>query len=242
MPNSWQVSRTPLCSDSRCHSEYSVWTAATGCTAWGTANCPHRGKASGGSGACYVNPRTPASVWRAFSRGNVRPLDLAAFKDRKVRFGAYGDPAAVPFEVWQAIAEVADGITGYTHQWRACDPRLATVCMASCDSIDEYRAARRNGWRGFVVRELGAAKPKGLVQCPATAGKDNKVTCLTCMQSRATGAPRPSRLKFTAHRHGRLLHCRCPSSESGGDCAGAGQCRPCCDSAANTREGMNQCR
>ena len=162
-------------------------------------NCPHRGKASGGSGACYVNPRTPASVWRAFARGNVRPLDLAAFKGRKVRFGAYGDPAAVPFEVWQAIAEVADGITGYTHQWRACDSRLATLCMASCDSIDEYRAARRDGWRGFVVRELGAAKPKGLVQCPATAGKDNKVTCLTCMQCGGTGNGRTASISIEVH-------------------------------------------
>ena len=161
--------------------------------------CPHRGKASGGSGACYVNPRTPASVYRAFARGNVRALDLDAFKGRKVRFGAYGDPAAVPYEVWAAIAAVADGVTGYTHQWRACDPRMASVCMASCDSIEEYVAARRNGWRGFVVRELGAAKPKGLVQCPATAGADNKVTCITCMQCGGTGNGRTASISIEVH-------------------------------------------
>ena len=161
--------------------------------------CPHRGKASGGSGACYVNPRTPASVWRAFSRGNVRALDLSAFAGRKVRFGAYGDPAAVPFEVWESIAAVADGVTGYTHQWKSCDERFARVCMASCDSIDEYLVARRKGYRGFVVRAMGEAKPQGLVQCPATAGKDNKVTCLTCMQCGGTDNGRKASISIEVH-------------------------------------------
>lgn len=161
--------------------------------------CPHASKASGGSGACYVNPRTPASVWRAYARGNVRPFDASAFAGRKVRFGAYGDPAAVPVEVWQGIAAVAVGVTGYTHQWRVADPRLSELCMASCDSVDEYRAARKAGYRGFVVRPLGAEKPHGLVQCPATAGKANVVTCITCMQCGGNGNGRKASVSIEVH-------------------------------------------
>lgn len=163
-------------------------------------NCVHRGDPEAGrKRTCYVNMRTPNSVYGAFLRGNVRPFDADAFRGRKVRIGAYGDPAAVPFEVWQSISDVADAVTGYTHQWRTCDPRFAGLTMASCDSIDDYRVARRMGYRGFVVRELGTAKPQGLVQCPATAGKDNKVTCLDCMQCGGTDNGRSASISIEVH-------------------------------------------
>lgn len=173
----------------------------TGADAAVCGDCIHRGnKAEGRKRTCYVNLRTPASVWRAFQRGNVRSLDLTAFAGRKVRFGAYGDPAAVPFEVWQSIAAVVDGkITGYTHQWRTCDPRFAELCMASADSIEDYREARRAGYRAFVVRPLGAPKPEGLVQCPATAGKANTVQCITCMQCGGTGNGRKASISIEVH-------------------------------------------
>lgn len=163
-------------------------------------SCIHRGDAAAGKPrTCYVNLRSVNSPYGAYTRGNTRPLDLTAFEGRKVRFGTYGDPAAVPTHVWQQIAAVCDGYTGYTHQWRAADPRLAEICMASCDSDDDYRAARKAGWRGFVPREVGAPKPKGLVQCPATEGKDNAVTCITCMQCSGTGAGRTASISIEVH-------------------------------------------
>ncbi|ALF00667.1 hypothetical protein SEA_BRICOLE_161 [Mycobacterium phage Bricole] len=162
--------------------------------------CVHRGNsAERRKRTCYVNMRTPNSVYGAYVRGNVRPFDPSAFAGRKVRLGAYGDPGAVPTHVWATIASVADGVTGYTHQWRDCDASLAEFCMASCDTIDDYVAARRAGWRGFVVRPLGAEKPKGLVQCPATAGKDNTVQCITCMQCGGNGNGRKASISIEVH-------------------------------------------
>ena len=47
-------------------------------------DCPHRSKAAGGSGACYVTVfRAPLSIWRAYKRGNARDLDLAALGGAK---------------------------------------------------------------------------------------------------------------------------------------------------------------
>src|SRR5262245_34138570 len=111
-------------------------------------DCSHRSSASGGSDACYVNVgQAPLSTFRAYQRDGTRvtragnpttrgdsiPFDLDAFNGRLVRFGSYGDPAAAPIELWEDIAGVASGVTGYTHQWRDADPRFAAFCMASVD-------------------------------------------------------------------------------------------------------------
>jgi hypothetical protein len=62
--------------------------------------CPHRGKASGGSGACYVQVgKGPTMTAGAHFRKGSAPFDRERFRGQKVRFGAYGDPAAVLFEV-----------------------------------------------------------------------------------------------------------------------------------------------
>lgn len=162
--------------------------------------CPHRSPASGGSGACYVMTfQAPLQIWRAYKRGNARDLDLAVFKDRKVRFGAYGDPAAAPFEVWQEIADVAEAVTGYTHAWRNCDPRFNRYCMASVDSIEEYGMARQMGYRSFVVRPAGTPRPYGLVQCPASAEAGKRTTCAQCLQCGGKSNGRRADITIAAH-------------------------------------------
>lgn len=177
---------------------------ATGADSAICGKCIHKGdKPNGVKRTCYVPMRAVNSTYGAYTRGNTRPLDLDAFKGRRVRIGTYGDPAAVPFEVWAEIEAVSDGVTGYTHQWKTCDPRFATLCMASADNMDEYLQARRKGYRSFVVRELGDAKPKGLVQCPATEGKDNTVTCLSCMQCGGTGNGRTNSISIEVHGSGK---------------------------------------
>ncbi len=162
--------------------------------------CAHRSPASGGSGACYVMTfQAPLQVWRAYKRGNVRDLDLDVFKDRKVRFGAYGDPAAAPFEVWEKIANVAAAVTGYTHAWRDCDSRFSQYCMASVDNLEEYRAARHSGYRSFVVRPAGTPKPFGLVTCPASDEAGKRTTCAECLQCGGTSNGRRADITIAAH-------------------------------------------
>lgn len=163
--------------------------------------CPHKSKASGGSGACYVQVfRAPASIWNAYKRGSYdRPFELSAFDGKLVRFGAYGDPAAVPFEVWESIAERADKVTGYTHQWRSADTRFARYCMASADSADEGRQARKMGYRSFIVRAPGEAKQRGAVVCPASAEAGRKAQCSDCMQCGGTASGRRADITIEAH-------------------------------------------
>jgi hypothetical protein len=108
---------------------------------------------------CYVNvAQGPYSVYSAYKRGiytKATPESYEVFDDRTVRFGAYGDPAAVPTDIWANIAKRAKGHTGYTHQWTTCDPKLKLYCMASVDTEKEFKQARKKNWRTFRVRAEG---------------------------------------------------------------------------------------
>jgi len=99
---------------------------------------------------------------------------------RNFRAGAYGDPANVPFEIWDALYQngAVDG-TGYTHQWRTCDQRLRVYLMASVDSTAEAIEARAMGWRTYGVDVDGTGPDAGAIICPKV---DNPmVTCDTCL-------------------------------------------------------------
>lgn len=152
--------------------------------------CVHRLEPKTGHRTCYVNVwQGPLMVARAFQRGNYPTVDqraLAALvRDRSVRFGAYGDPAAVPVSVWQFLADNAGGYTGYTHQWRS--PKFAAfagLVQASCETMDDVRLARSKGFRGaFLVvpsHASGAVIPRGAVLCPASIEAGKRTTCERC--------------------------------------------------------------
>ena len=117
-------------------------------------NCVHRGDGHGGDRSCYVNVgQAPLGIWRAWRAGRYSPLrSLECFTGRKVRFGAYGDPIHIPLSLALAIAGVASGHTGYTHQWRK--PSLQgwrQILMASVDTTAELLIARAMGWSTFRV-------------------------------------------------------------------------------------------
>jgi hypothetical protein len=133
------------------------------------------------------------------------PFDITAFTGRRVRFGAYGDPAAVPYFVWARIANVClnnGGLTGYTHAWQTCDPRFARICMASVDHIDDWPAAKALGYRSFIVRPRGSAKPAGAVQCPASIEAGKRTTCDVCLACGGTSNARSSDISIEAHGSG----------------------------------------
>jgi hypothetical protein len=74
------------------------------------------------------------------------------FAGRKVRFGAYGDPTHMPLSLALAIAGVASGHTGYTHQWRKPSFQAwKQLLMASVDTTAELVIARSMGWSTFRV-------------------------------------------------------------------------------------------
>ncbi|QWS67877.1 hypothetical protein SEA_DEKHOCKEY33_98 [Gordonia phage DekHockey33] len=140
-------------------------------------DCPHRINQT-----CYVNTaKGPRSMMAShLNKGSV-DFDVNRFAGRKVRLGAYGDPAMVPFEVWEPILEVCSGATGYTHQWEDCDPRFSRILRASADTVEDRRRARLSGWKTFRVMPTGAERLEGEISCPASAEAGKKTTCSACM-------------------------------------------------------------
>jgi hypothetical protein len=147
-------------------------------------NCIHR--KVNGWGTCYVNVgQGPNAVYKAVQKGSYPDFtpDMLDnyFAGRIVRLGAYGDPAAVPTHVWATICGVAEGWTGYTHQWRKCDPELKKFCMASVETVKGLRRAKATGWKTFRVRAEDETVEPGEFVCPASEEAGKRVQCETCL-------------------------------------------------------------
>ena len=154
--------------------------------------------------SCYVNiGQAPLAVYRAFKRGAYARPDDAAIGEllagRKVRLGAYGDPAAVPLHRWNLYTSTAKAWTGYTHAWRTASPLYSLYCMASVESESEAQAARALGYRTFRVRPAGAAVAHGEAQCPASKESGRKLQCADCMACNGIGTARKSGITIQAH-------------------------------------------
>ena len=101
-------------------------------------NCPQRHNTGG---ACYVmTHQAPLSVYRSYKRGLYPTYSSAEHSSilagRALRLGAYGDPAAVPFEVFAPLVELASVHTGYTHQ--IAHKELRQALFVSVSGISGY--------------------------------------------------------------------------------------------------------
>lgn len=145
-------------------------------------DCPHR-KQSDGTRSCYVNVgQAPNSVYKAYKAGKYPVFKYAdhgnIFKDRDVRFGAYGDPALIPLYIVRLIIMMCRSHTGYTHQWRKFS-EFAGVFMASCDNEMDRLSAHTLGYKTFSVVAINSHAPKYAKQCPATV-HNSLAKCATC--------------------------------------------------------------
>lgn len=151
-------------------------------------DCKHRPI---NGGACYVRVfQGPLSVYRSLQRGNYPDDDgymaQTAATGRMVRLGTYGDPMAVPAEVWERLTRNAAGRTGYTHQWRneGVDAeqrrRIAALCMASVDDMAEQAIAHASGLRYFRIRTAGEPLAPREFVCPASDEGGKRKDCATC--------------------------------------------------------------
>ncbi len=164
--------------------------------------CDHRydydaqGVAIRGTRTCYVNlGQGVQSVLSCFGRGGYQDVsnDPALIEElgrgRMVRLGTWGDPAAVPLPVWEALLADSVGHTGYTHQWRS--ERLAApirdIVMASCETVADVVKAKARGFRGtfrvLPVFELPAAAEL----CPASVEAGKVATCFGCGRCNGQG-------------------------------------------------------
>ena len=144
-------------------------------------NCPLRHSLGG---ACYVNiGQAPLAIYRAYERGNYTPFDASEhghlIEKRKVRLGAYGDPAAVPFEVMDSFAKLSRGHTGYTHQFnhKNFDRRYLDLCMVSADTLNGAKKAHLLSARTFRVIASDAPAPTSEVECLSDS---EGLSCIEC--------------------------------------------------------------
>lgn len=171
-------------------------------------DCPHRGIVVNGkneSRSCYVTVfQAPRNIYKTAMAGKYDRASLAdgaaMLAGRNVRLGAYGDPAAVPFEVWQALLAQAAKGTGYTHQWQKCDTRFAEYCMASADSVEQGESARAMGYRTFRVGTRAESIVKGLeFLCPASKEAGQKTNCAACLACGGLSSPNRASVFIPAH-------------------------------------------
>ena len=111
-------------------------------------DCKHRNK------SCYVNVfQAPTNIWRSYIKGLYKKTKVPqAVKNRFVRIGAYGDMAALPEEINNKLVQYSKGHTAYTHQWKLPEAQyLKEIAVASVDSINEYRQAKKLGWQTFRI-------------------------------------------------------------------------------------------
>lgn len=119
-----------------------------------------------------------------------------ALAGKSVRVGSYGDPAAVPFDVWNELLVRVDNWTGYTHAWRTCDQRFRHLLMASVETTDGYLEARRMGWRTFRLKLPSFAVHPGEIRCPYETHGVQCVKCRLCC-----GTERPAK-SVVVNAHG----------------------------------------
>ncbi len=147
-------------------------------------SCIHRGDGHGRKRTCYVNvSRAPQGIWHAWKRGKYPMLYPAQYPDvfpgRVVRWGAYGDPRYIPLSIIRWASFLADGHTGYTHDWQN-SPELREYLMASCDSVQDYTLAKSLGWRTFRVKSPNDPLNPREISCPASDESGHRTTCARC--------------------------------------------------------------
>ena len=156
-------------------------------------NCPLQGQYSRKrrkmtSRVCYVNVgQATRDIWDKYRRGGYPEYNGRAhnslFRGRAVRWGAYGDPAALPLPLIRTINALADRWTGYSHQLldgtvgRARADKLARIFMASTHDAKSTRQAIARKYRYFAAVSADEAPPTGAMACPY--GRPG-VTCEKC--------------------------------------------------------------
>ena len=134
---------------------------------------------------CYVNiAQGVLIVYKAFmdgvyQEGSARDMGRGRF----VRVGTYGDPAAVPSEIWDELLAECETWTAYSHQsgWRP------DIAMQSVDSHAQAIAQWKQGNRTFrVIADVGEIALGFETLCPASKEAGRRVQCTACKLCRGS--------------------------------------------------------
>ena len=160
-------------------------------------SCVHRRYLGG---ACYVNvAHAPLAIFKTFQAGKY-PIDSKDmdqfFKGRSIRFGSYGDPAAVPVSVWKRLKALSHATTGYTHQsgHKNFNPEILKYCMLSADTPRQAIAAHKKGIRTFRVKTAESDFLPNEIECLS----DSKgLSCIQC--KKCNGATKGKNIAINVH-------------------------------------------
>jgi len=152
-------------------------------------------------GACYVYiGQEPLTIYKAWQEGAYPKLKREFYYNLEglsIRFGAYGDPFAIPVEILNDLKAVAKNYTGYTHQWsKEGAANLKSLCMASVDNEAEYHQAVAAGWRTFRIIHQNDPIMENEILCPNIT---SNVQCLDC--NLCTGNSKQAK-NIAVHVHG----------------------------------------
>ena len=124
----------------------------------------------------------PTIVYKSFNRG-VYPIasDHASRvelgKNRVVRLGTYGDPAAVPSHIWDELLTECESHLAYTHQ----SGFRPDITMQSADTLEQAQAHWAKRARTFrVIDSLADIDPINEILCPASKEAGRRVQCVKC--------------------------------------------------------------
>ena len=169
-------------------------------------NCPQRQNVGG---SCYVNiGQAPNAVYKALKRGSYPVADWPTiakhWQGRVLRLGSYGDPAAVPFDVWSQLVDCCKSHLGYTHQHNhaSFDKRILKFCMLSTENARTTQRAHSSQIRTFRMKLASDPLLKNEVLCP---NETTGVQCVDCGACYGGRHGMPKKMKSIAiNAHGAL--------------------------------------
>jgi len=141
-------------------------------------------------GSCYVElKRGPMGIYARYLKDfypKMHKKYLSLFHGKHIRWGAYGDPAALPFRIIKKYSDLTVSRTGYTHQWqKSKNSKYKNYLMASVDSTlgyyKEFKKAHDMGWRTFrATTSKDTVIFDNEFICPASKEGGLLTTCQRC--------------------------------------------------------------
>ena len=168
-----------------------ITASRTGLDASICGSCPHRGtpnnneKGQATNRTCYVTlAHAPLGKYKAYKKG-VYGTKTATLKEiesfgslQGVRLGTYGDPCAVPNDIWKALTSKALYSTAYTHA--AINPMPESI-MTSTDNLKQSMDAWGRNERTFrVISSIDQLYKRREILCPASEEMGKRATCASC--------------------------------------------------------------
>lgn len=132
---------------------------------------------------CYVLPVTLGQIYKQYAADRYQRKDVSKLTHLQLgaRFGSYGDPCAIPIQIWKDLLEKVPFHTGYTRQWLNPEfKEYQDFLMASCFSNFEQALASEKGWNTYRIREVNGPKLESEIVCPASKESSILTSCQQC--------------------------------------------------------------